>query len=858
MADALYERTIAMFSYSTVPVPQDCRKASRSRIVTYLDMPDAMSSPPTRTCRRQALSVGKPVWFPPSTTVPNGSLVISLLKHGGGRITSLMTVPTILEDITLMPDFESEAVPRLASLDFVAVGGGGIKSSVGSVLHSWRVQLLNHFGATELGALAPIFVPSQQPQYHWSYLRIRSDLGLQLETVEQHGDTRTCKLVGYPFAWGSRFELQDHLEANPRNPNAEVKILGRKDDLIVLATGEKLLPHPLENALEQDPLIRRAVVFGSGQFEIGLLIEPRSSDYGSPEAFTENIWPKVAKASELMDDHGRISSKTAILVKPRGKTIPLTDKGSVKRNEVYAAFESEINAVYEKIAQDDTGSSLVSIDLANPKPALREIAQACLPDHVKPDAWDDASDFIALGMDSLRATKLRRVLGASLRTSKHTTVSKRDLPLDIIYSHPSVCSLATALQMWLQGSLSESSTAEKMQSLVSKYAYYYQHAPSLELKGDVVLITGTTGNLGANILHTLCEEPRVCRVICLIRPASGDVNASENILSARQQKAFEARGITLSLEASSKIDFLPWLPDRENLGLGEEVVQYLASNVTHIFHGAWPMDFRVKVQSLEPQIKAVRELIHLGRLASAARPHLKIRVVLASSIAVVGRYLENAHSTVVPEKPVNDPKIPLPIGYAEAKWVCEKVMESAQKTFSDIEPVILRIGQLTGSSTTGYWSTKEHFPALVEASRAMGVMPDLQGSLSWIPVDRAAQVAAEILLGTGLRELVYHLENPIRQSWPDMCTVIERSLSLQVGRRLPFQEWLDKMLAGKGSSESLKDFFQNHFLHMACGSLILDTKAARNVSLTLKSAGAVDMATVELYLDFWRKSGFFT
>jgi len=64
------------------------------------------------------------------------------------------------------------------------------------------------------------------------------------------------------------------------------------------------------------------------------------------------------------------------------------------------------------------------------------------------------------------------------------------------------------------------------------------------------------------------------------------------------------------------------------------------------------------------------------------------------------------------------------------------------------------------------------------------------------------------------------------------------------------------MVATKGGSESLKDFFHNHFLHMSSGSLILDTKATRFVSPTLRSTGAVDIATVELYLDFWRKSDF--
>lgn len=681
-----------------------------------------------------ALSVGKPVWFPPSTTVPNGSLVISLLKHAGERISSLMTVPTILEDITLMPDFETETVPELARLDFVVVGGGGIKTSVGLTLHANGVSLLNHFGATELGALAPIFPPKQRPEYDWAFLRVRSDLGLQLQTLEQDGEKRICKLVGYPFAWNSRFELQDNLEANPLQPNSEVKILGRKDDLIVLATGEKLLPHPLETALEQDPLVRRAVVFGNGQFEIGVLLEPRSDDFTPPEAFIEAIWPKVVKASELMDDHGRVSSKTAIIVKPTGKAIPLTDKGSVKRKEVYASFESEINEVYQKIARDDTSTLSVVVDLGSPKEALRQIAQSCLPDHVKPNAWNDESDFIALGMDSLRATKFRRVLGASLRKTRHTVATAHDLPTDIIYSHPSVSSLDTALQSWLQGSFSTSSTEEKMQTLVSKYTYL-QTPPSLYITGDVVLITGTTGNLGANMLHVMSEILQVRQVICMIRPPSEeDINTSKEDLSRRQQKALESRGITLTPQGYSKIDFLPWLPDKPNLGLSEEIIRYLTSNMTHIFHGAWPMNFRVKVQSMEPQIRAVRELLHLGRLANAARPWVKPRVVLASSIAVVGQYLAHAKSTVVPEKPMNDPKIPLPIGYAEAKWVCEKVLESAYQNVHDIEPVVLRIGQLTGSSTTGYWSPKEHFPTLVEASRMIGAMPDLQGvsnTLMW-------------------------------------------------------------------------------------------------------------------------------
>ena len=165
----------------------------------------------------------------------------------------------------------------------------------------------------------------------------------------------------------------------------------------------------------------------------------------------------------------------------------------------------------------------------------------------------------------------------------------------------------------------------------------------------------------------------------------------------------------------------------DRFGVTEEDFQNLASGITHIFHGAWPMDFKVKVQSLEPQMRVVQELLRLGQLAHNSKPTVRPRAVLASSIAVVGGYALKTRSCLVPVILMDDPETALPIGYAEAKWVCEKVMESAYDNMKEVEPTIIRIGQLSGSRETGVWSCKEHLPALIKASQAIGAMPDLQG-----------------------------------------------------------------------------------------------------------------------------------
>ena len=146
-------------------------------------------------------------------------------------------------------------------------------------------------------------------------------------------EPHSCKLVGYPFAWDSDFELQDRLEYNPLH-NSQVKILGRNDDVLMLATEETVLPHSLERALEQHPSIRRAIVFGSGRFELGLLVEP-INERATVKDFVEEIWLSVPSANTLVDSHTWISTKLAIIVKPPAVEISycrIRDLYGVKRS----------------------------------------------------------------------------------------------------------------------------------------------------------------------------------------------------------------------------------------------------------------------------------------------------------------------------------------------------------------------------------------------------------------------------------------------------------------------------------------------------------------------------------------------
>lgn len=153
--------------------------------------------------------------------------------------SSLMTVPSILEEISLLPD--NKGLLALISLRFVAFGGGPVKSHVASRFAAAGVKLLNHYGATEIGPVAPIFEPT--PEYDYHYFRVRKDMDLKMEPVKSSkNETQYYRLIARPFGWTGSLEVQDRLVENPNNPGTEFCAVGREDDMIILGTGEKVVP----------------------------------------------------------------------------------------------------------------------------------------------------------------------------------------------------------------------------------------------------------------------------------------------------------------------------------------------------------------------------------------------------------------------------------------------------------------------------------------------------------------------------------------------------------------------------------------------------------------------------------------
>lgn len=380
--------------------------------------------------------------------------------------------------------------------------------------------------------------------------------------------------------------------------------------------------------------------------------------------------------------------------------------------------------------------------------------------------------------------------------------------------------------------------------------------------GATVVVTGASGSLGSHLLHTLAERPDVTNVVCINRPVS-NVSADK-----RQADALSSRNLELSPAARAKLRVYDTDTSKPQLGLPAQEYAYLAQHGTHIIHNAWPMSVTRPLKAFEPQVKVMRNLLDLAReMAIIATPR-RIGFQFVSSIAVVG-FSAEPH---VLEQPMPMAAV-LPSGYNEGKWVCERMLtETLHRHPRLFHAAVVRPGQISGSTTTGFWNPVEHFAFMVKSAQALQAWPDLQGQLHWLPVDRTAAVMIDLLKLDSHDDdapadvetetyPVYHVDNPMGQPWKEISAILTTALHISENNIIPFQDWITRVRQSPlpetdNPAVRLVDFLEKHFERMACGGIVLDTRRAEERSRTLAMQGPVSAEVVRSYVRRWKEGGF--
>ncbi|KAE9396160.1 acetyl-CoA synthetase-like protein [Gymnopus androsaceus JB14] len=719
--------------------------------------------------------------FAPTVTRPDAVPILGTAENvlEAAKVlkpSSMLSFPTLFHSWSQSED----AIEFLRTLRFLSYGGGPLPPRIAESLISRGVIIASGYGGTEFGGTprhgnissswkGPIFAGWTQADGN-----IRGSIFDLL---------RRIMLLSRTLPDVPGYSTSDLFEPHPTIPNLW-KIVGRIDDVIIHSSGEKTVPAPMEAIITADPMQRD---------QPGILLEPLPAyqvdvnDSAQVSKFRNLIWPTIEEANKVAPAFSRIFKEMILIVDPE-KPLPRVGKGTVARKAALTLYGPEIDKLYETV-ESNSGSDFVEPPKSWEVADLQSWLIGQISDILSTEAPGITEDLFEHGFDSLSATILRLRLVGALRKSDSAALAAT-ITQGIVYSYPTIGMLVDVLAKLVDGSTGAPNVSktheESMEEMISKYSQGLDASLPEPIQIDptqhYILLTGSTGNLGAQLLQSLLLNNSVARVYTLNRPST------KATMYERHRARFQDKALDISLLSSPKLVYLSGETSHEDLSLPEDTLKELRQNLTMIIHNAWRLDFNLSLASFESHVKGSRVLIDLAR---SSRHSSSIRFLFTSSIASTQSWDAKTQG-LYPEEVVMDAKYAVGGGYGESKYVTERILAK-----SGLEATSFRLGQLTGGAPNGAWATSDWVPIIVRSSISIGTLPDAVGVVSWIPMDAVCSALLDVGFNRESVPIAVNVVHPKPVSWTSVYESIrsaliqEKHLSSDSLPLVPYHEWVD-------------------------------------------------------------------
>ncbi|KAJ5722467.1 hypothetical protein N7488_000502 [Penicillium malachiteum] len=698
--------------------------------------------------------------------------------------------PCILEQWASEPD----AYKQAESLDFVVYAGGPLAPGVGQRLNEYA-DVCQMYGSLEIGQVQMLVA---QPG-EWQYLEpnpvdecdmqeIEEGSGLYEMVLHQDERFRDRRTLSHTFPQVKEWRTKDLFTPHPTKKGLW-QFHSRTDDVIVLGSGYKVFPLPMEIALQADPNIAGALIIGNGRPGAALIIEPAPSVKTlSKDDFMQRIWPSVVTANAVAASYAKIQRSHIILTNPEIGFLR-TRKGTIVRKLSEALYTATIDSVFNG-TEDNEGEAgyLEKIWAHETKNFIRSAIRTIRPDS-EIRLKDDDDFFITRAMDSLNvfelAQQLNLALSSSMSSDDNTLINWRLA----IYESPTINGLTKAvmssrLDQRASDPVKNLTADDLVEELKAKLPERNMRSqePSSSSKGQHVVLLGARGRLGPFIVRALLDSPSVASLTCLDR-ARG----------ASSSTAFEecASELGISIDAGDpRLQFITVDISKTNLNIPQEQLDVILKSVNVIIHNLWAVNFAYSLESFQSEMfKALYSMIEIANSA-ASQP----RLVFSSSIGSVQNWAAKISSTIpLPEDVINSPDLAVATGYAQAKQVAERVLTTAGKKLQ-LPISILRIGFIGGQSIGPVkWQSKDILRSLALLSEATKLVPNEMGDVDYIPVDVLSNIIRDISL-QDKRELgaqFYNLVHPRPVPFATLADALQSCIPSS--KQVTFAEWVDHL-----------------------------------------------------------------
>ena len=389
-------------------------------------------------------------------------LLSTLREHPDIRI--LYGVPYALK---LLGESE-EGMNLLSRLDIVMFGGSACPKPIGDRLVNNGVNLVAHYGATEVGQLMTSFRKYDEDQ-GWDWLRVPENLKPYL-SMEERGPNlfELCVRDGWKSKVATNREdgsyaTKDLFQPHPTLPDTW-QYYARLDDTVVLENGEKANPLLVEGVLRQNPNVGEAVVFGANKPRLGAFIIPAATSDLSDRDIVGAVMPTITEMNATSPAYAQLS-QDMIKVLSRDAVYRTTDKGTVIRAAFYRDFAQEIDAMYV----DEQSGSLVL-----PRDELITLLRDEFLKRVSAKQGTllgEETDLFSLGVDSLQAIQVRSFILKNLK------LDAKMVGRNFVFDFPTLRAMADEITRLQTGQPEQKklTVEERMANLIEKYTDFAQH-----------------------------------------------------------------------------------------------------------------------------------------------------------------------------------------------------------------------------------------------------------------------------------------------------------------------------------------------------------------------------------------------
>ncbi|GAA4533590.1 amino acid adenylation domain-containing protein [Amycolatopsis samaneae] len=289
-----------------------------------------------------------------------------------------------------------------------------------------------------------------------------------------------------------------------------------------------------------------------------------------------------------------------------------------------------------------------------------------------------------------------------------------------------------------------------------------------------VLVTGASGFVGAFLLDRLLRTT-TARVHCPVR-ARDRAAARGRVLGALAR-------FGLTPPDTGRLVCFPADLASPGLGLAPGHATELSDVLDLVFHAAAQVNFLYPYEALRAvNVDGTREVVGL------AAPR-RVPVHFLSTIAVLAGFGTAGVRHVAEDRPLAHADR-LTMGYAESKWVAEKLLQEAAA--HGVPVAIHRPYEVTGDRRTGACNTETAICSLFRTVAETGLAPDIPLPMDFVPVDYLAAAVVHLATRHPATGRAYHLTNPRPARLADMLDRMRAA-----GHRiteLPYHRWVGELL----------------------------------------------------------------